>query len=211
MIPTGSRGAGSLAEIPVFRAATLKKSPAEGSWRLENLVGVLAEISEETPSGAVSFVAEIIAEAQDQNEPVAWVAGTDSIFFPPDLRDRGIDLSALAVIRAGGETESLTAAEWLIGSGAMGLVLVDIMGQGNVNDASLGRILKLAERSQCAVVFLTRKPPHDPSLGSRISLRGCISRSGASPFVVNISTVKDKRSNTSSRQRRQYNGPSGMY
>ncbi len=211
MIPTGSRGAGSLAEIPVFRAATLKKSPTEGSWRLENLVGVLAEISEETPSGAVSFVAEIIAEAQDQNEPVAWVAGTDSIFFPPDLRDRGIDLSALAVIRAGGETESLTAAEWLIGSGAMGLVLVDIMGQGNVNDASLGRILKLAERSQCAVVFLTRKPPHDPSLGSRISLRGCISRSGASPFVVNISTVKDKRSNTSSRQRRQYNGPSGMY
>ena len=84
-------------------------------------------------------------------------------------------------------------------------------GQWNVSDASLGRIQKLAERSQCAVLFLTRKQRHDPSLGSRISVRGLVTRSGAAPFIVDIHTIKDKRSNTSARQRRQFNGPPGMH
>jgi hypothetical protein len=210
-MPSQSLAGKSFADIPVFRAADLKATTGGGSWRFANLVGVLAEISEAQPAGAVSYVAEIIADAQSQNEPVAWVAGTDSIFFPPDLLRRGVDLSAVAVIRAGGETESLTAAEWLVRSGSIGLVIVDCDGHWSVNDGSLGRIQKLAERSLCAVVFLTRKGGRDPSLGSRISLRGCITRSGNTPFAVYIHTIKDKRSNSSSRQSRQYNGPSGMY
>jgi len=51
----------------------------------DDLVCPGTTVSEEVPSGAVSFAAEIIAEAQTQNEPVAWVTGTGSIFFPPDL------------------------------------------------------------------------------------------------------------------------------
>jgi hypothetical protein len=105
----------------------------------------------------------------------------------------------------------MTAAEWLVRSGALGLVIVDADGEWKASDASLGRIQKLAERSQCAVIFLTRKRPHEPSLGSRISLRGCISRNGSEPFHTAITTVKDKRSNSSSRQNRQYDGPSGMH
>jgi hypothetical protein len=93
----------------------------------------------------------------------------------------------------------------------MGLVIIDCEGQWNVSDASLGRILKLAERNLCAVAFLTRKRRHDPSLGSSISLRGCITRAVAGTFFIDIHTVKDKRSNSSSRQSRQYHGPSGMY
>ena len=200
-----------LAEIPVVRATELKASPRGVSWSLESLAGILAEISEETACGAISFVTEIILDAQRRNEPVAWVAGVSSIWYPPDLADRGVDLSTLAVIRAGGEEESLTATEWLVRSGAVGLVIVDAQGEWKASDASLGRVLKLAERSQCAVVFLTRKLSHEPSLGSRISLRGCISRNGEEPFHIAITIVKDKRSNSSSRQGRQYHGPSGMH
>ena len=200
-----------LASIPVFRAATLRRAVGGGSWQFDNLVGILAEVSEEVPSGAASFAAEIIAEAQAQNEPVAWVTGTESIFFPPDLRSRGVDLSAVAVIRVNGEADSLLAAEWLVRSGAMGLVVVDLEVQGNITDASLGRLLKLAERNLCAVLFLTRKRSHDPSLGSRISLRGCITRSGHGPLIIDIRTTKDKRSHSGSRQSRQYHGPSGMH
>ena len=200
----------SIADLPVFRAAGLKASKSCGSWGLENLVGILAEISEETPSGAVSFVAEIIGEAQTRNEPVAWVAGMDSVFFPPDFHQRGIDLSAVAVVRVQGETDSLTAAEWLIRSGAMGLVIVDLGGNTEVNDASLGRILKLAERNLCAVVFLTQKRALDPSLGSRISLRGCITRSPVRPLAIDIQTIKDKRASSRGRQSRQYSGHAGM-
>jgi len=189
----------------------LRKAAGGASWRFDNLVGILAEVSEEKQSGAVSFAADIIVEAQTQNEPVAWVTGTQSIFFPPDLRRRGVDLSAIAVIRVNGETNSLMAAEWVVRSGAMGLVIVDLDAHGNITDASLGRLLKLAERNLCAVLFLTRKRGHDPSLGSRISLRGCISRSGSGPFVIDIRTTKDKRSNSGSRQSRWYHGPSGMH
>jgi hypothetical protein len=200
-----------LADIPVFRAATLRKAAGGGSWKFDNLVGILAEVSEEVPSGAVSFAAGIITEAQARNEPAAWVTGTESIFFPPDFHSRGVDLSAIAVIRVNGETDSLMAAEWLVRSGAMGLVVVDLESHGNVTDASLGRLLKLAERNLCAVLFLTRKRGQDPSLGSRISLRGCITRSGTGLFVIDIRTTKDKRTNSSSRQSRRYHGPSGMY
>ena len=201
----------SLADIPVFRAANLKAPKGGGSWSFPNLIGILAEISQETPSGALSFVAEIIAEAQRQNEPVAWVAGEESVFFPPDLIQRGVDLSSLAVIRAGGKAESLTVGEWLLRSGAFGLVILDCEGSWSVEDSALGRIQRLADRNQCAVVFLTRKRRTDPSLGSRVALRGCVRRSGYGPFMVDIHTVKDKRSNSGSRQRRQYNGPAGLY
>jgi len=201
----------SLSDLPVFRAALLNKTPAAASWRFDNLAGILSEVSEETPSGAVSFAADIIAEAQNQGEPVAWVAGTDSVFFPPDLGARGTDLSAVAVIRVGGEDHALTAAEWLARSGAVGLVVVDAGGTWNVADASLGRLLKLAERSQCAIVFLTRKRRHDPSLGSRISLRACITRSGSGPFLVHVHTAKDKRSNSGTHETRHYHGPAGMH
>lgn len=210
MAASGFAPAG-LAGLPVFPAAHLKSAASGGSWGFDNLVGILAEISEEAPSGAVSIAAGIIAQAQIQNEPVAWIAGTESIFYPPDLHHRGIDLRAVSVIRAGGEPESLTAAEWLIRSGAFGMVVVDFPGEGNVSDASLGRILKVAERTRCAVLFLTRKSPRDPSLGSRISLRGCVTRSGVGPILVHLETVKDKRSNSSLRHSRQYHGPSGMH
>ena len=187
------------------------KAAVGQSWQFDNLVGILAEISEEAPSGAVSFAAEIIVEAQEQNEPVAWVTATESVFFPPDLRSRGADLSAVAVIRVKAETDSLMAAEWLVRSGATGLAVVDLDAHGNVTDACLGRLLKLAERNLCAVIFLTRKRGQDPSLGSRISLRGHITRTGRGPFVIDIRTIKDKRSNSSSRQCRRYHGPSGMH
>jgi hypothetical protein len=200
----------SISEIPVFPAARLKAASGGGSWRFGSLVGILAEISEAFPCGAVSFAAEIILEAQRENEPVAWVAAGGSVFFPPDLARRGIDLSALAVIRARGRTESLTAAEWLVRSGAIGLVIVDCDGPWSVSDASLGRIQKLAERARSAVVFLTRKGRHEPSLGSRISLRGCVSRRGVRPFRVDIHAERDKRSNGGSSQLRHYHGPPGM-
>ncbi len=206
----GHSAAELLASVPVVRAAQLPAARGDGSWRFDNLVGVLAEISEVAAQGAVSFVAEIVADAQDHAEPVAWIAGTGSIFFPPDMRDLGVDLAAVAVVRAGGTAESLVAAEWLARSGSFGLLVVDLDEEAKANDAWLGRLLKLAERSQCAVVFLTRKRPEDPSLGSRISLRGCVSGSAATPFRVEVRTVRDKRAKAGARLARQYRGPSGM-
>jgi hypothetical protein len=210
-MPVRSPAPHLIAEIPVFRATELRAVSGGGSWQFEDLVGILSEISEESACGAVSFVAEIILQAQYRNEPAAWVAGSSSAWFPPDLSYRGVDLAAVAVIRAGGEAESLTAAEWLVRSGGWGLVIVDAGGEWKASDASLGRIQKLAERARCAAVFLTRKPPHEPPLGSRISLRGCVAKAGTDPSRVVITTTRDKRSNTSTQVRRHYHGPPGLY
>lgn len=197
--------------IPVVRAADLKPPSSGGSWSFSSLVGLLSEISEETPCGALSFAAEIILEAQACGEPVAWVAAPDSTFFPPDLELRGIDLSAVALVRTGeGASGSLAAAEWLARSGAIGLLIVDCAGSWNVEDSALGRVQKLAERGQCAVVFLTRKPCSTPSLGSRISVRGCVSRAAGQPFLIDIHSAKDKRSVPGPRFRRCYHAPPGL-
>ncbi len=201
----------SFEDLPLVRAAYLKSTTGGVAWKLDNLVGRLAEISEEKASGAVTFVTEIIAEAQKEKEPIAWIAGNGSIFYPPDIQGWGIDLSAIAVVSVEGENDSLTAAEWLVRSGSMGLVIVDVDPRWRVSDASLGRILKLAERAQCAVIFLTCKRCGEPSLSSMISLRGCVTRSGIRPFVIDIHTAKDKRSNSSSRQKKACHGPPGMY
>jgi recombination protein RecA len=208
---TGAQSLSSLVDLPIVRASNLRSAAGSGSWQFADLIGALAEISQETPCGAISFAAEIIAEAQREREPVVWVAGTESVFFPADFCRRGIDVSAVAVIRAGGAGDSLRAAEWLVGSGAVGLVVIDAGGKWSVSEAALGRIQKRAERSRCAVLFLTRKRPRDPSLGSRILRRGFITRSGGDPFLVEIHTVRDTRSHSSSRQRRQYRGPAGMH
>jgi len=209
-MPKDSSALAALAEIPVIRAVDLKASSAGSSWRFESLVGILAELSEEVPCGAASFTAEIVREAQECREPVAWVASADSVFFPPDFAARGIDLGALAVIRAGGQPESLTAAEWLARSGAVGLVIVDCGGRWSVSDSALGRLQKLAERSQCAVLFLTRKPRRAPSLGSRISVRGCVSRPGPRSLQVDIHTDRDKRAAAGPGLHRRYHAPPGM-
>jgi len=200
----------ALSEIPVVRASSLEAPSAGGSWSLDSLAGILCELSEEVPCGALSFCAEIIRGAQERGEPVAWVASTDSVFFPPDFAARGIDLRALAVIRAGGQTESLAAGEWLVKSGALGLLVVDCSGQWSVSDSALGRLQKLAERSQCAVVFLTRKPRSAPSLGSRIAVRGSVSRSGPRPLQVQVHLDRDKRAAGGTRVHRRYHAPPGM-
>lgn len=200
------------ADVGIFRAVDLEPARGGGPWRFDSLMGVLAEISEETPSGAVSFTAEIIAEAQALGEPAAWISGEDSIFYPPDFVERGIDLASVAVIHAGGgQADALTAAEWLLRSGAIGLLVVDAGDGWKVSDAALGRLQKLAERIRAAVVFLTRKCAREPSLGSRISLRCFVVKSCEAPLQVDIHVIRDKRANFSSRMSRRYHGPSGMY
>jgi recombination protein RecA len=199
-----------VADIPVFRARDLRPAGDVASWRMDSLIGFLAEISEETACGAVSFAADLIAEAQNAKEPVAWVASQESIFFPPDLAARGVDLSAVAVIRTGTAADAFTAAEWLVRSWAIGLVIVDLEANTILTDAELGRLQKLAERNGTAVLFLTRKRATAPSLGSRICLRGAVARTHGTGYSIVVTSVRDKRSNGGSRQSRQYDGPPGL-
>ena len=201
----------SLSDLPVIRASDLPVGKSPGGWHFADLVGSLSELSEETPCGALSVTADIVAEAQGEREPVAWVAGAGSFFHPVDFQRRGIDVSAIAVIRAGDSLDSLRCAEHLARSGALGLIVVDAEGEWKVSDSALGRVQKLAERSRCAVLFLTRKRAADPSLGTRIARRGFITRTVGASLHVDLHTVRDVRFHSIACQRRSYDGPAGLH
>lgn len=88
-MPDRAQALSSLSALPLFRASNLNRAGTPGSWTFDNLFGTVAEISEETPCGALSFVVEIILQAQWEGEPVAWVAALESVFFPEDFAHRG--------------------------------------------------------------------------------------------------------------------------
>lgn len=193
----------------VQRARTLARPAGASSDSLlapGRIAGRLVELSEAGAFGALSVVAEVIRDVQVRGEAVAWVAGS-SVFFPPDLAFRGIDVQALCVVRVPGEP-GLRAADWLVRSGAFGLVVVD-GGEAPANEGVLGRLAKLADEKQTTVVFLTRKRATDPSLGALVSLRlGLVSLAGGE---VELTVLKDKRAGSPVTQRITFHGPFGLY
>ncbi len=81
-----------------LRHASSSASPiaheAEARWGLAALRGRLVEISARGASATLTAAIELVAEAQSQAEPVAWITLANSSFYPPDVADCGIDLAA---------------------------------------------------------------------------------------------------------------------
>jgi hypothetical protein len=164
----------------------------------------VGELSEAGFWGALTLTARLIAQAQEQGEQTAWIAGT-SVFFPPDLVWRGIDLAALTVVKATEAGAAAQAADWLVRSGAFALVVVDGFA-GTLTDADLGRLGRLAEDAATGVIFLTHKEESTPSIGAlplRVAVRSCSDG-------VEAVTLKDKRGAPGRFVWRRY-GPMGLY
>jgi hypothetical protein len=164
----------------------------------------VGELSEAGFWGALTLTARLIAQAQERGEQTAWIAG-ESVFFPPDLAWRGIDLAALTVIRTTEAGASAQAADWLVRSGAFALVVLDGF-TGNLTDADLGRLGRLAEDAATAVIFLTKKEDDTPSMGA-LPLRVAV-RPRADGFEA--VALKDKRGAPGRFAWRRH-GPMGLY
>jgi len=167
-----ARGAGnaawSLPDLP--RAAQVSRPSGEAAWTLAEVAGRVVEVSALGASASLTAVAVLVRDAQRRGEPVAWVSGQGSLFFPPDLAAWGVDLEALAVVRLASSAPALIAADELLRSGAFGLVVLDL-GTGDAPMAAWARLAGLAQRQDAALVVLTEKAPEASSLGSFVSLR----------------------------------------
>lgn len=157
--------------------------------------GQLLELSGHAP-GKLSTVVRLIARAQAEGEPVAWVGARDSaVFYPPDFALAGIDLASLVVVRMPVEPGShslLRACEVLLRSGAFGLVVLDFPGveararftvtgvhererreevlpRGELSWQS--RLSGLVRKHDARMVLLTGSAHDVPSLGPLIALR----------------------------------------
>src|SRR5215468_3943206 len=150
---------------------------SEGPWGLDALRGRLVELSARGAAATLTAAVELVIEAQQATEPVAWVTLGNATFFPPDAAASGVDLAALAVVRVHDATAAARAAERLLRSGGFGLVVIDFGGESfshqgvEVPIAHQGRLITLAQAHDAAVVCITEKPGDAPSLGSLVSLR----------------------------------------
>lgn len=218
-------------ELPVELAGAPEDgsaAPASEPWRLDALRGRLVELSARGAAATLTAAIELVVEAQQAAEPVAWVTLGNATFFPPDAAASGVDLAALAVVRVHDATAAARAAERLLRSGGFGLVVIDF-GGGSVAQqgpqqgiempiAHQGRLVTLAQAHDAAVVCITEKPGEAPSLGSLVSLRAEAIRlhapedKGGSErgYHVALRALKDKRRGPGWTRTTKLRGPPGL-
>ncbi len=201
---------GLLEPQPLERAQTLRR------WRLDALAGRIIELSAQ--GGALLTPALLLVrEAQTAGEPVAWVAAAgQGLFFPPDAVDCGVDLAALVVVRvpdgpASGPAAG-RAAERLTRCGAFGLIVLDLGAGAALSDPLQGRLLQQVQQHDTALLCLTDKPAHAPSLGSLVSLRGEVTRirEADGRFACTLHMLKDKRGGGGWEHREVCHGTPGL-
>ncbi|SVE28811.1 uncharacterized protein METZ01_LOCUS481665, partial [marine metagenome] len=95
------------------RSQMTLSSVHEKKWTAAALGGCLAELSGSSAAPVLTVAFRLVHQVQQQGEPVAWISSNENTFFPPDVADGGVDLSALPVIRLATLQQRLTAIEQL--------------------------------------------------------------------------------------------------
>lgn len=186
-VPAGAPAAAPAAPRPVRDTSR--------AWDLSSLAGRLTEVSDSGAAPSLTAAAALVLQAQQRGEPAAWIGFGNSIFFPPDFAEWGIDLEALPVVRVPDALAASRAADQLLRSGAFGLVVLDLKAQAQMHMAVQSRLAALARKHHAALLCLTRKKRGAPSLGPLVSLHGegSIARTAFSRFDWEVRMVKDKR------------------
>jgi len=192
-------------------------------WGLAALRGRLVELSGRGPVATLTTAIDIVLEAQREAEPVVWIVPWTSearslpsgTFYPPDVADSGVDLSALVVVRAPSAVAAARSAERLLRSGAFGLVVLDFGSAGArdlLPEQFLGRLVTLAQAHDAAIVCLTEKAHDATSLGSLVSLRAeaLRTRTGTTGFEITVRALKDKRRGPGWSRALKARGPAGL-
>ena len=178
---------------------------SECAWGLAAVRGRLVELSARGATATLTAAIELVAEAQAQGEPVAWLAPQVTSFYPPDVAASGVDLAALVVVRVAEPIAAVRSAERLLRSGAFGLVIMDL-GTAELAMQVQGRLVTLAQTHDAAVVCLTQKSADAASLGSLISLRAEATRLHGE---ITLRVLKDKRRGPGFAQQLKVRGPPG--
>lgn len=185
---------------------------------VKHLHGRLGELSGVGAGAVLTMGFQLVLESQLEDEPVAWITIEESNFFPPDVAESGVDLDALPVIRVSDTRSAARAADKLVRCGAFGLVVLDLAGPtASRRSQSLpiplqSRLLGLASKHDTALLFLTAKDQHAPSLGPLISLRAQATRlrTAEDSFTCKIEVIKDKRSGPGWSHQELRHGPPGL-
>lgn len=209
---------GTAATSPVLSLDDLRSrrgaEHVSAPWGLATMRGRLVELSARGATATLTAAIELVAEAQTQGEPVAWITLVNGTFYPPDVAESGIDLAALVVVRVPDATTVARAAERVLRSGAFGLVVLDLGRHGDLSMVIQGRLVTLAQMHDAAVVCLTEKANDSASIGSLVSLRAEALRlrdpQDPTRFEMKIRVLKDKRRGPGFAQSTRKRGPAGL-
>ena len=145
--------------VPAAAPAAPRRRPARKApraWNLSSLAGRLTEMSDSGAAPSLTAAAALILQAQQRGEPAAWIGFGNSIFFPPDFAEWGIDLEALPVIRVPDALAASGAADQLLRSGAFGLVVLDLKSETRMRHRPRGEF------------DVPREHPHDGGLAGAV-------------------------------------------
>ena len=196
----GQRRDPSTIEIPV-------------GWRLATFAGRFTEISGAANSASLTLVFGIVHEVQIQGEPAAWITNRKSTFFPPDAADSGIDITAVAVIKCPDTISAARTAEHLLRSGAFGLIVIDFGADARLPQHAQSRLAGQARQHNTALICITEKESHQPSLGSLVSLRAHTERLPQNRHQNRclVKILKDKRRGPGWHHEEVCQGPDSLY
>lgn len=198
----------------VYRASHLLKENSARSSKLDfaSLRGQLTEISSHRGHPSVTLAMELLSQTHQAGEPAAWIGPSTSLFYPPDAGGWPIDWQALALLRIDDAHQAARGADKLLRSGAFGLVVVDVAGRADLPSPLLGRLLRLSENHDSAVLFLTQKRAESPSLSSLIALRAQARWTQTDPHRLHahFAVLKDKRRGPGQKIQEVYDGPLGL-
>lgn len=188
--------AGALLAWAWEEASPAAEKPAMGrAWTVGGLAGRFVEVGGGPAAAGLTLCARLMVEAQCAGGLVAWVGGSSTGFYPPDLAAAGVDLGALAVVRVDEARKLWRVCDTLLRSGGFVLVVADVRGEIGVPFAAQTRLGGLAQRHNATLLALTRQARGEETRGSLVSLRAETDkrRTGHDGFLCRARVVKDKR------------------
>lgn len=199
---------------PVCGSMLARVSTGPPRWGLDEVRGRMVELSSGAATAALTATMEVVREGQQSGEPVAWISATGSSFCPDDVWESGIDLSALVVVRTSQVFSAIRSAERLLRSGAFGVVVLDLGANPRVPSSLVGKLVKLAQRHDAAVIALTagHSAGASGSLGALVGMRLEVARERVSDgrFRCVVRVEKDKRRGPGWQSEGDYRGPTGL-
>jgi hypothetical protein len=87
------------AALRIRTGAEWEQARVPPAWSYRACAGRLIELSGTRAAPLLTLAFALVLDAQRAGEPVAWVQGAGSTFFPPDAARNGVDLRSLVVVR----------------------------------------------------------------------------------------------------------------
>ncbi len=209
---TAARMQQLLATGQLRNASAVPGHRASATWSLAELSGRVIELSGQGATALLTITVGLVLEAQQKQEPVAWITPPATTVFPPDVAQQGIDLTALVFVRVDTAAAMLRAADHLLRSGAFGLVILDLPARIDVPLSAQVRLAGLTKKHEAVLMYLASGEAGMVAASSLVSLRATCHRRrvDAGRFECALDVSKDKRRGQEWRHVQVFHGAVGL-